>query len=268
MAFNPLRGSCSCGRNEYQIHIPDDVTTHAEVYFDSSRDNRRFHGTPLSAWLRVPLGWYQSHTRSFFPDESHSSIRRIHSPRHAPQTQRVFCGYCGTPLTFWTEEPLEESNFLSVTIGSLLVDDQRALDDLGLLPRDFDEETPPAGIFTSSEIAPASETASSSAIAPLSKDFADISRSLQHGRTGGIPWFEEMVEGSRLGRLMRAQRGMGRSVEQSTSVQWEFSEWHDDGTGTGGFLQQDSDSSGHFRRNKKRVNQDDAQIESPPKRAG
>ncbi|KAG0158468.1 hypothetical protein PDIDSM_5983 [Penicillium digitatum] len=244
MAFNPLRGSCSCGRNEYQIHIPDDVTTHAEVYFDSSRDNRRFHGTPLSAWLRVPLGWYQSHTRSFFPDESHSSIPRIHRPA------------------------MHLKPSVSSVATALLVDDQRALDDLGLLPRDFDEETPPAGIFTSSEIAPASETASSSAIAPLSKDFADISRSLQHGRTGGIPWFEEMVEGSRLGRLMRAQRGMGRSVEQSTSVQWEFSEWHDDGTGTGGFLQQDWDSSGHFRRNKKRVNQDDAQIESPPKRAG
>lgn len=40
MAFDPLRGSCSCGRNEYQINIPDDVTDHAEVYFDSSRDNR------------------------------------------------------------------------------------------------------------------------------------------------------------------------------------------------------------------------------------
>ncbi|KAJ6191339.1 hypothetical protein N7519_001360 [Penicillium mononematosum] len=234
MAFDPLRGSCSCGRIEYQINIPDDVTDHAEVYFDSSRDNRRFHGTPLSAWLRVPLDWYQSHTLSFFPDESHSSIRRVHSPRHAPQTQRVFCGYCGTPLTFWTEEPIEESNFMSVTIGSLLVDDQRALDDLRLLPRDFDEEAPPCGAV----------------------------------ERGGIPWFEEMVEGSRLGRLMRSRRGMGVSDDQSTSIQWEFSEWHDDGTGEGVFLQQDSDSGGYFRRNRKRVNQADAEVESAPKRAG
>ncbi|KAJ5858654.1 hypothetical protein N7534_003931 [Penicillium rubens] len=251
MAFDPLRGSCSCGRIEYQINIPDDVTDHAEVYFDSSRDNRRFHGTPLSAWLRVPLDWYQSHTQSFFPDESHSSIRRVHSPRHAPQTQRVFCGYCGTPLTFWTEEPIEESNFMSVTIGSLLVDDQRALDDLRLLPRDFDEEAPVPN-------------ASSSVIASSYTASPNISRSLQRGRTGGIPWFEEMVEGSRLGRLMRSRRGMGVSDDQSTSIH----EWHDDGTGTGGFLQQDSDSGGYFRRNRKRVNPADAEVESAPKRAG
>ncbi|KGO74063.1 Glutathione-dependent formaldehyde-activating enzyme/centromere protein V [Penicillium italicum] len=268
MAFDPLHGSCSCGRNEYQINIPDDVTDHAEVYFDSSRDNRRLHGTPLSAWLRVPLGWYQSHTQSFFPDETHSSIRRIHSPRHAPQTQRVFCGYCGTPLTFWTEDPIEESNFVSVTIGSLLVDDQHALDDLRLLPRDFEDEDSRAGVPTSSDLAPALETTSSSVIVPPSNDSVDISRSLQHGRTGGIPWFEEMIEGSRLGRLMRARRGMGVSDDQSTSIQWEFSEWHDDGSGTGGFLQQDSDSGGRFRENRKRVSRADADIESPSKRAG
>lgn len=41
MTVEPLRGSCSCGRNEYQINIPEDVTDHAEVYFDSSRDNRQ-----------------------------------------------------------------------------------------------------------------------------------------------------------------------------------------------------------------------------------
>lgn len=216
----------------------------------------------------MPLSWYQSHTQSFFPDETHSSIRRIHSPRHAPQTQRVFCGYCGTPLTFWTEDPIEESNFMSVTIGSLLVDDQRALDDLRLLPQDDDEEAPPGGISTSSELVPGSDTASSSVVVPSSNDSVDISRSLQHGRTGGIPWFEEMVEGSRLGRLMRARRGMGVSDDQSTSIQWEFSEWHDDGTGTGGFLQQDSDSGGPLRKNRKRMNQSDAEIESPPKRAG
>ncbi|KAJ5519794.1 Glutathione-dependent formaldehyde-activating enzyme/centromere protein V [Penicillium fimorum] len=258
MDLEPLRGSCSCGRNEYQVNIPEDVRDHAQVYFDSSRDNRRFHGTPLSAWLRVPLDWYQSHTQSFFPDESHNSIRRTFSPRHAPETQRVFCGYCGTPLTFWTEDPIEESNFMSITIGSLLADDQRALDDLRLLPQDSDEEASRAGALASSDIAPASETASSSVIVPPSNDSPNISRSLQYGRTEGIPWFEEMVEGSRLGRLMRSRRGMGVSDDQSTSIQWEFSEWHDDGTSV--FVQQDSDSIGHSRGKRKRVNQIDAEI--------
>lgn len=40
MAHEPLHGSCSCGRIEYSIQIPEDVTEHAEVYFDASRDNR------------------------------------------------------------------------------------------------------------------------------------------------------------------------------------------------------------------------------------
>jgi len=214
----------------------------------------------------VPLDWYQSSTHSFYDDESHSAIRRIFSPRHAPQTQRVFCGFCGTPLTFWTEDPRDESEFMSISIGSLLIEDQRALDDLGLLPEDFDEEAPHAGVSTSSDLAPA-HTTSSSVIVPSFEDptdFPDISRSLQRGRTGGIPWFEEMMEGSRLGRLMRSRRGMGISDDQSTSIQWEFSEWHDDGTG--GTVQQDSDSGGRSRGKRKRAMQADAQIESPSKR--
>jgi hypothetical protein len=169
-------------------------------------------------------------------------------------------------LTFWTEEPREESDFMSISIGSLLVDDQRALDDLGLLPEDYDEEAPRAGVSTSSDLAPA-QTSSSSVIVPSFEDptdFPDISRSLQRGRTGGIPWFEEMMEGSRLGRLMRSRRGMGVSDDQSTSIQWEFSEWHDDGSS--GFVQQDSDSGGLSRGKRKRAAQADVEIESPSKR--
>lgn len=155
---------------------------------------------------------------------------------------------------------------MSIAIGSLLVEDQRALDDLGLLPEDFDEDAPHAGVSTSSDLAPAQT--GSSVIVPsfeTDTDFPDISRSLQRGRTGGIPWFEEMMEGSRLGRLMRSRRGMGISDDQSTSIQWEFSEWHDDGTG--GVVQQDSDSSGRTRGKRKRVAQADTENKSPSKRA-
>lgn len=39
--LEPLRGSCSCGRNRYLIRILDDnVTDHAQIHFDSSSDNR------------------------------------------------------------------------------------------------------------------------------------------------------------------------------------------------------------------------------------
>ncbi|KAJ5161916.1 hypothetical protein N7492_007308 [Penicillium capsulatum] len=257
MAHEPLHGSCSCGRNQYSIELPDDVTDHAEVYFDSSRDNRRLHGTPLTAWLRVPLDWYRSHTESFFPDETHSSIRRVFSPRHAPHTKRIFCGFCGTPLTLWSEEPIEEAEFMSVAIGSLHSEHQRALEDLDLLPDDFDEDVPHADI-SSSALASTREPSSSIVVPAFSSP--DISRSFRHGTTGGIPWFEEMVEGSKLGRLMRAKRGKGVSDDSSTLFEWEISEWHDDGTG---LAQEDSESSGPATGKRKRG----TAIESPQKRS-
>lgn len=211
--------------------------TSSALFVNHEANIGRFHGTPITAWLRVPLDWYQSHTRSFFPDETHASIRRAHTPRHAPHTRRIFCGFCGTPLTFWTEEPREEADFMSVAIGSLFGEDQRALEDLNLLPGDSDEEV--------SEVVPSSSSViASSGISP------NISRSFRRGTADGIPWFEEMVEGSRLGRLMRARRGMGMSEDQSTTIEWEVSEWHDDGTRA--IQQEESDSSGRTTGKRKR----------------
>jgi hypothetical protein len=174
----------------------------------------------------------------------------------------VFCGYCGTPLTFWTEEPREEADFMSIAIGSLLAEDQRALDELDLLPDDFDEEAPRAGVSTSTTLAPA-EDPTSSVIIPSFEE-PKISRSFQHGTTRGIPWFEEMVEGSRLGRLMRSRRGKGVSDDKSTSVEWEISEWHDDGSV---FIRQESESSGGSTGKRKRVTQvETEEAGSPSKR--
>ncbi|PWY90057.1 hypothetical protein BO70DRAFT_359046 [Aspergillus heteromorphus CBS 117.55] len=256
--IEPLRGSCQCGRNQYQIRLPDDVTDHAHVYFDASRDNRRFHASPLTAWLRVPLTWYQSHTQSYFPDETHNTIRRIFSPHHAPHTQRVFCGYCGTPLTYWRDEPREEAEYMSVSIGSLHGDDQRMLEDLDLLPPESpsvssDEEAEEEGEGSDDEededneegeeeddeekgfgrpkrarqvvVTPAAasqDVPPSNVVIPRG---TELSRSYRHGTLGGIPWFEELIDGSRLGRLMKTRRGVGVSDDQSTSFEWEVTEW-------------------------------------------
>ncbi|KAJ5725224.1 Glutathione-dependent formaldehyde-activating enzyme/centromere protein V [Penicillium malachiteum] len=277
MPHEPLHGSCSCGRIHYQIQIPDNVTDHASVYFDSSRDSRidtdpnplassysvliviipgRFQGTPLTAWLRVPLDWYHSYTTSFFPDETHTSIRRTFTPHDAPQTQRIFCGFCGTPLSFWTEEPEEEADYLAISIGSLLGADQHALEDLHLLPEDSDEDVPYTGI-SSSSLAPTQEATSTSSITvPSFPDSPDLSRSVRSGIIHGIPWFEEMVEGSRLGRLMRSKRGKGVSEDKSTSFEWEISEWYDDGSR--GIIQEDSDSNDRPTGKRKRGHHVDA----------
>ncbi|KAL2818388.1 hypothetical protein BJX63DRAFT_73487 [Aspergillus granulosus] len=230
----PLRGSCLCGRNEYLIRIPNDVTNHAHVYFDTDRDHRRSYGTPLTAWLRVPLSWYQSHTQSYFPDETHGTIRRIFSPQHAPHTQRVFCGFCGSPLTYWSEEPREEAEYMSVAIGSLSGDDQRLLEDLDLLPQweRSGGSTPEDGYITTA--AQDLESLSSAHVVPPGKFGSSFSQAHRHRTTGGIPWFEEMIEGSRLGRLMKIRRGVGVSDDLSTTVEWEVSEWTNTDTATGG----------------------------------
>ncbi|KAL4909870.1 hypothetical protein BDW74DRAFT_143914 [Aspergillus multicolor] len=224
-----LRGSCMCGRNQYLIRIPDDVTDHAQVYFDAGRDNRKSYGAPLTAWLRVPLNWYESHTQSFFPDETHGTIRRIFSPHHAPHTQRVFCGFCGSPLTYWSEHPREEADYMSVTIGSLYGDDQRILEDLHLLPRWEKPEPPHSSEFARQVSATSAPNASCNSSPPaiVSPDASapGLATTYRHGTTDGIPWFEEMIEGSGLGRVMKTRRGAGVSDDQSTTIEWEISEW-------------------------------------------
>jgi hypothetical protein len=73
---SPLQGSCTCGRNNYAILIPSEATPREEfeIFFDDRTDN---------AYLRVPLSRYQSFTTAFYPDETHSSIRRIFTPHSA-----------------------------------------------------------------------------------------------------------------------------------------------------------------------------------------
>ncbi|KAK2739091.1 hypothetical protein FQN55_009624 [Onygenales sp. PD_40] len=211
-----LRGSCSCGRNQYAIEIPQNSVSQAEVYFDASSNDRRIQATPLTAWLRVPLLWYQSCTTSYFPDETHSTIRREFVPPNAPFSKRHFCGYCGTPLTYWSESPPEEAEYMSVTIGSLFGEDQAALEDLDLLPADADAESVTGPLATSS---------TSTQLTPSQPQ---ISRKRRFGVLDGIPWFEEMIEGSRLGRVGKRRRGVGISADRSARMEWEVSEWRDD----------------------------------------
>ncbi|KAI1945619.1 hypothetical protein LOZ53_001775 [Ophidiomyces ophidiicola] len=177
----------------------------------------RNQGTPLTAWLRVPLPWYQSFTRSFFPDETHASIKRIFTPETSPQSKHAFCGFCGTPLTFWTENPPEEAEYMSVAVGSLSSDDQNTLEDLDLIPRDADLGA----------IVPSNLTPRPPASPPRNLEETQVSVSHHTGTVYGIPWFEEMIQGSRLGRVGKHRRGFGSSADRSVQVEWEVTEWHE-----------------------------------------
>ncbi|KAL9620512.1 MAG: hypothetical protein Q9160_004981 [Pyrenula sp. 1 TL-2023] len=176
----------------------------------------RSQATPLTAFIRVPLTWYQSHTISFYPDERHADIRRTFSPPETPHVKRNFCGFCGTHLSYWTEEPFTESDYLNVTIGSLRSEDLRALEDLDLLPDDISTE-----IITTPQTAPSSAHEHSATLS-----------STVSGQNANVPWFEEMIEGSRLGRTEKTKRGMAVSGDGRTRVEWEVSEFEDEGPGT------------------------------------
>ncbi|KAI0180236.1 hypothetical protein GGR52DRAFT_234000 [Hypoxylon sp. FL1284] len=162
--------------------------------------------TPLSAFLRVPLSWYHSQTFPFFPDESRASIRRVYSHPAEQNAIRQFCGFCGTPLSYWSEDPRSEADYIQVTVGSLLTEDLHDLEELGLLPEEPAQED--------TDLIP---TARSSVRGPQ----------LVGREITSIPWFESMILGSRLGNV-HTTRGVRESRDQGVRVELEITEWAGD----------------------------------------
>jgi len=206
-----MRGGCSCGRNSYVIEVPPNDTEVAQVIFDKTNAHRtlgRTQGSPLSAWLRVPLTWYHSTTYAFFDDETHSSIRRVYTSPEEQHAKRHFCGFCGTPLSYWSESPPSEAEYISLTLGSLTGSDLRDLGDLGLLPKEALGDV---------------DTDVSEAVAPHTEGNVILAEDHQ-----GLPWFETMIEGSNLGKVKRS-RGHGQTTDGRMKVEWEVVELIDDG---------------------------------------
>ena len=169
------------------------------------------NSAPLSSYLRIPLAWYNSSTHAFFSDETHNTIRRTYTSVSDPTSQRHFCGFCGTPVSYWSERPDGEGEYISLALGSLRGADLRDLEDLGLLPEgeDEDEEREGEGDMGGDgamEVVRSSE------------------RGLSSEGSAGVPWFETMVEGSRLERMKR-RRGGGQSKDGRVRVEWEVTEW-------------------------------------------
>ena len=126
---------------------------------------------------------------------------------NTPYTKRHFCGFCGTQLTFWSEESREEAEFVCVSLWSLKDESLEVLKDAGLLSNGYTSEN---------EGQKGPDTSKPEAV------MANSGRELQ-----GMPWFEEMVEGSELGRIKRS-RGGRRSFDGRNKVEWEIIEFEDD----------------------------------------
>lgn len=249
-----LYGSCACERNQYTVIIPNSATSLAQVFFDNSTANRRHYvstlprvvdlsdyvpgrtqATPVTAWLRIPLDWYHSTTFALFPDETHNSIRRtFNTPTDhpaLPPTRRQFCGYCGTHLTAWNEAEESAADFLDVTLGSLLNESLLKLESLNIIPDTAEDEEAlvQGGYVDDEDHIQVNEEGMGGVEGPGAR--SSLTTTPQQADTGsvrrmqnrGIPYFEEMVENSRLGRIKR-QKGGHTSQDGRTTVQWEVVE--------------------------------------------
>ncbi|EMC98670.1 hypothetical protein BAUCODRAFT_103051 [Baudoinia panamericana UAMH 10762] len=276
-SLHHLFGTCACERNQYTVIIPSTTPSQAQaqeqappvhVFFDNSLANRRTQASPLTAWLRVPLEWYHSATYAHFPDETPASIKRIYySPavrRGEGETRRQFCGYCGTHLTAWREGRSRGlsgggdggeggSEFVDVTLGSLLGESLERLQALRLFDEDLESEgeKPVAGgqIDHDTHIA-TNERRPGGADGPAAIRQSALPGSLHRMQGRGMPYFEEMVENSRLGRIKR-QKGGHVSEDGRSRVEWEVveigGEDDDDVSGRGASSAVDVGGSGSKR---------------------
>ncbi|KAH6627693.1 hypothetical protein F5144DRAFT_281718 [Chaetomium tenue] len=256
MSFNrPIRGSCHCGRNLYMIQLPPDqpATQTAQILFHPHPSHRSTLGTPLPAYLRVPLQYYRATALPKQPDETNAMIHRAYDPPGARNwketaeeeearggcgqghTRRYFCGFCGTPLSFWSESPPAEADFICLTLGSLLPEDLADLEELGLLaglglPRGSPSPGPnPSGA------AAASGSGSGSGSDALRGGDGDVAREEEGvvGSVGVLSWLDTLTEGSRLGELLRQARGGAAVPKGRVRIEWEIVEWSGDDDGGG-----------------------------------
>ncbi|KKY38647.1 hypothetical protein UCDDA912_g01340 [Diaporthe ampelina] len=225
-----LRGSCACNRNQYLIKAPQDAREVAQVHFGSDASHRLAQASLLSAHIRIPLNWFYSATVAYFPDETASTIRRVYENPADGHARRQFCGYCGTPLTFWTEQPRGEGDYIHVTLGCK--NDLADLDELGLIPESPTEEEsselPVRGALKAAQQASEAERVSAT-LPTASQPIGRESR--------GIPWIESLVEGSSLGGRLKRASVTRRSADGSAWAQWHIVEYTDDGqveSGPGG----------------------------------
>jgi hypothetical protein len=213
----------------------------------------------------VPLQYYRATAVPRQADETNAMIHRAYDPpgggggaqneedeedeeegggRSQGHTRRYFCGFCGTPLSFWSESPPTEADFICLTLGSLLPEDLADLEELGLLaglglppPR---SPSPSAAAASGSGLGPstlsgdAATAAAAAAAAAAAGTRGGGEEEGVVGSVGVLSWLDTLTEGSRLGELLRQARGGAAVPRGRVRVEWEVVEWSGDDNGGGG----------------------------------
>lgn len=161
-------------------------------------------------------------------------IRRVYENPFEGHTRRHFCGFCGTPLTYWSELPRGEANYIQVTMGSLCRDDLVDLEDLGLVPSDTPTSPGSRGRSSRESTAAGEEGDGGGTMTAEQQPVVTPIRtsalaSTRGGReTTSIPWFDTILEGSRLAGRLKTTKGLRQSADGATRVEWEIVEYTDD----------------------------------------
>ncbi|PHH52747.1 hypothetical protein CFIMG_005694RA [Ceratocystis fimbriata CBS 114723] len=269
----PLRGGCHCGRYRYVVERPLDAIEIGQVLLDTDRLYESSVASLLPAFLRVPLSWYHSSTYALFPDESHSTISRFYSPDESSSCRRNFCGFCGTPLSFWSEEPRSEAEYIQVSLGSMAREDLHDLEELGyilgpeaLSGEEEEGEEENEEDKDTSDKRNKEKTKQQQQQKPPQKH-AVGSKAGTGGRTSGakknsssskkqvreqsvstrLPWFEGFIGDLASGGHLRHHHGKHTSQDGNTHVEWEVVEL------TGDSVEEEEDEGGQEEGDSKMV---------------
>ena len=143
-------------------------------------------------------------------------IRKVYTADDEQQTRRHFCGFCGTPLSFWSENPRSEAEYIQLTLGSLSGEDLHDLEDLGLLPDSDEDASEDPGT-------PGAEQDEA-----LGDGDEEVIIHTTRETLGGLPWLDALLAGSKLAHLRAAERTSSQGRVGSTRIEWEIIEWTED----------------------------------------
>ena len=106
-------------------------------------------------------------------------------------------------MSHWSEETPQEAELVYVNFGSLKSESVERLRDAGLL---------------------SSLTSDEDRLQTVNRKPIEVTSMGKDREIRGTPWFEEMIEGSELGRLRR-RRGGETSLDGKTMTEWEITEF-------------------------------------------